>query len=235
MTYFKDQLDQLNKWEHLRLPLFRNEEVGVKLVALTKPVDDSMSTESLPAFTARQSHESNGTHENDLQLNQKLIAWGHTTPLEAVQFVFHVSGISKSLAGQWTRHRAGIGWTFRSTRYVSAGENKFIYPALEYIDNESKAKEVLGLYEKANEMAVNNYNLIVSAGVKNQEARRIMPVDWSTSCYCYINARSLRHFFDLRLSPYAEWEIRRLAYMMFNVSVDLCPTIFKDIGEKFSG
>ena len=42
MTYFKDQLDQLNKWEHLRLPLFRNEEVGVKLVALTKPVDDSM-------------------------------------------------------------------------------------------------------------------------------------------------------------------------------------------------
>lgn len=232
--YFQEELNQLNKWENLRQHLFRNEEVNVALVAETKPSSHFISTETLPAFTARQSHESSGTYRDDIELNKKLISWGHTTPLEAIQFVFQVSGISKSLAGQWTRHRAGIGWTFRSTRYVSAAENKFIYPALEYISDENQARDILSMYEKTHRDSITNYDLLIASGVKNQEARRIMTVDWSTSCYCYINARALRHFFELRLTSHAEWEIRRLAYTMFNIVVDSCPSIFKDLVEKIS-
>jgi len=236
MKYFEKELLEINKWEHLRKDLFRNEEPEIKLIALTQPLDYSdssssvcITSESLPGFTARQSHESKGSYEDDIQLNKKLIFWKHDTPFEAVQYVFHVSGISKSLAGQWTRHRTGIGWTFRSTRYVDASQNKFIYPALEYLNDEKLVRTTYKVYESVHSQALTAYNVLVKNGVKNQEARRLMPVGWSTSAYCYTNARSLRHFFELRLSSHAEWEIRRLAYMMFNILMEHTPSLFEDL------
>jgi hypothetical protein len=108
-------MEHIEKWGHIRQGLFRNEEPLVKLIGVTTPIEEMASQdvtiETLPAYTARQSHESEGTHEDDLRLNKKLISWGHQTCLEAVQFVYYVTGVSKSLAGQWTRHRIGIGWT----------------------------------------------------------------------------------------------------------------------------
>ncbi len=236
MTYFQEELEAIDRWKHLRQGLFRNEEPLVKLVAVTRPVQEyvaqDITSETLPAFTARQSHESKGTHEDDLRLNRKLIEWGHDTPLQALQFVYHVTGISKSLAGQWTRHKIGIGWTFRSTRYVKASLNTFVYPALEYIDSEDTVKEVYRIYEKEHRHALEVYEKLLAKGVNNQELRRLMPVGWSTSAYVYINARALRHFFKLRLAYAAEWEIRRLAYIMFNKVMEISPTLFEDFAKK---
>jgi thymidylate synthase (FAD) len=62
--------------------------------------------------------------------------------------------------------------------------------------------------------------------------RRLMPVGWSTSAYMYVNARSLRHFFGLRLDKSAEWEIRRLAYLLFNDVMAKAPTLFEDLLEE---
>ncbi|HDM32614.1 MAG TPA: FAD-dependent thymidylate synthase [Deltaproteobacteria bacterium] len=236
MMYFEEELKVIDRWKYLRQSLFRNEEPEVRLVAVTRPVQDyedqNVTTETLPAFTARQSHESKGTHADDLRLNRKLIEWGHDTPLQAVQFVYQVTGISKSLAGQWTRHKIGIGWTFRSTRYVKASSNTFVYPALEYIDSEDTVREVYSVYEEEHRHALEVYNKLLAKGVNNQELRRLMPVGWSTSAYVYINARALRHFFKLRLAYAAEWEIRRLAYIMFNRVMDVSPSLFEDLVKK---
>ncbi len=237
MKYFDGKLNSIDRWKDLRRDLFRNEEPNVKLVAVTTPVeelsDKGITIETLPAFTARQSHESKGTYEDDLRLNRKLIEWGHDTPMQAVQFVYLVTGISKSLAGQWTRHKIGIGWTFRSTRYVKASSNAFVYPAMEYMDSEDKVKKIYKAYEEEHRHAMDVYERLSSRGVKNQELRRLMPVGWSTSAYVYTNARSLRHFFKLRLAKGAEWEIRRLAYILFNTVMDLCPSIFEDIAKNY--
>ena len=145
--------------------------------------------------------------------------------------MYYVTGVSKSLAGQWTRHRIGIGWTFRSTRYVKASKNLFVYPALEYIDSEDTAREIYRAYEREHRHAMDVYEEIKVLGVRNQELRRLMPVGWSTAAYVYVNARSLRHFFELRLDGSAEWEIRRLAYLMFNDVMEKAPTLFEDFLE----
>lgn len=233
MTYFAKELEHIERWKGLRTDLFRNEEPEITLVGVTSPTAQmaelGVTTETLAAYTARQSHESEGTYEDDLKLNQKLIGWGHDTPLEAVQFVCLVTGVSKSLAGQWTRHRQGIGWTFRSTRYVKASANQFIYPALEYLDDEDKVRNVYACYAREHQRAIETYEEMKEFGVRNQELRRLMPVGWSTSAYVYTNARSLRHFFKLRLAKGAEWEIRRLAYLMFNQVMDVTPTLFEDL------
>ena len=235
MKHFTHELEHIEQWGHLRKDLFRNEEPKIKLIGLTMPTEEMTSqgitTETLPAYTARQSHESEGTYEDDLRLNKKLISWGHQTCLEAVQFVYYVTGVSKSLAGQWTRHRIGIGWTFRSTRYVKANKNTFVYPALEYMDSEEKVKAVYQAYEREHRHAMDVYEELQTLGVRNQELRRLMPVGWSTAAYVYVNARSLRHFFGLRLEKSAEWEIRRLAYLMFNDVVSIAPSLFEDLVE----
>lgn len=233
MKYFNEEFERINRWQNFRNTLYKNEEPSVELIASTEAVIPGVTTETLPAFTARQSHESAGSSSDDLKLNKKLIAWGHTTPLEAVQFVFHVTGISKSLAGQWTRHRTGIGWTFRSTRYVNAANNKFIYPALEYIDSPEEVTTIYEVFSKIHSTFADTYTqLNFTTGIKNQELRRLMPVGFSTAAYVYVNARALRHFFTLRLSKHAEWEIRRLAYLLFDEAVTQCPTLFEDLATS---
>jgi len=225
----------MDKWKHLRKNLFRATEPEIKLVAVTQPVaeyKDLCTTETLPAFTARASHESKGTKEDDIRLNKNLIKLGHDTPFQAVQFVFYFSGVTKSLQAQWTRHKIGVGWTFRSTRYVPAGQNCFIYNTYDYIDDEEKVKELLKIDEEIAKKAIESFDKKIALGSTKQDARKIMPVFWATSCYFYVNARALRHLFKLRLDKAAEWEIRRMATILFDICMRITPSLFEDFKEQ---
>lgn len=225
----------MDKWRHLRKNLFRAVEPEIKLVAVTQPIGEYKelcTTETLPAFTARASHESKGTKEDDIRLNETLIKLGHDTPLQAVQFVFYFSGITKSLQAQWTRHKIGVGWTFRSTRYVPAHKNCFVYCTYDYIDDETRVKELLSLDEEIAKKAIESFDKKTALGSTKQDARKIMPVFWSTSCYFYVNARALRHLFKLRLDKSAEWEIRRMATILFDICVKVAPSLFEDFRKQ---
>ena len=46
------------------------------------------------------------------------------------------------------------------------------------------------------------------------------------------NARSLRHFFDLRLDNRAQWEIRDLAVRMFELVYEVAPELFEDFKDR---
>jgi len=226
----------IDRWKHLRQGLFRNVEPEVKLVAITKPVGefaDLCTTETLPAFTARASHESQGTPEDDLRLNGDLIELCHHVPLESVAMTFYVNGITKSLVGQWTRHRIGVGWTFRSTRHVSGDQNGFVYHPFDHIDNEEDVKYLLSEMEDSAKEAIARFERMRARTPKcrKEDARRIMPVHWNTSCYFYCNARSLRNTFILRLAKKAEWEIRRLHKIFFEVMMKETPSLFEDFTE----
>lgn len=223
-----------DRWKHLRQGLFRSVEPQVELVAITRPVGRFVglcTTETLPAFTARASHESDGTQTDDLRLNRFLIKKGHRTPLESVCFTFYVCGITKSLQNQWVRHRIGVGWTFRSTRFVLANENSFVYCTYDYIDDPKKVEGLLAADEEVARKAIEAYDIKRSLGATKQDSRKIMPVFWNTPCYFYCNANSLRYMFGLRLESDAEWEIRRMARMMFEIVIQETPSLFEDFTE----
>jgi len=220
-----------DKWSYLRKNLFRNTELKVKLVAMTKPIGEYQkicTSETLPAFTARASHESKGTIEDDKRLNKDLIKWGHTTPFQAIQFVFYVDGISKSLQNQWVRHKIGVGWTFRSTRHIPANQNTFVYCNYDYIKDEATVIKLLTIDDIAARRAIKNFDEKIKIGATKQDSRKIMPVFWNTPCYCYVNARALRHFFSLRLKEAAEWEIRRLHREILKIVKKYTPSVFGD-------
>lgn len=228
-------------WKSLRKDLFRNVEPSVELIALTQPTEKfvriGLTSETIPAYTARHCWESgkkygdNPEHNRqiDVQLTGNLISSGHTTPLQATNYVFDVSGISKSLQAQWTRHKIGVGWSFRSTRFVEGGENSFVYCTYDYIADELKVRDLLRIDESAARRAVEEYGTKRSLGATKQDARKIMPVEFATHCSFFANARALRHLFDLRLSKKAEWEIRRMTAMLLDEVMQYTPAIFQDI------
>jgi hypothetical protein len=112
---------------------------------------------------------------------------------------------------------------------VKANRKRVRYPALEYIDSEDRVAEVYRAYEREHRRAMEVYEEIAALGVRNQELRRLMPVGWATSAYVYVNARALRHFFELRLDSSAEWEIRRLAYLMLDDAMAHAPSLFEGL------
>lgn len=220
-----------DKWSYLRKGLFRNTELEVKLLAMTKPVGEYQeicTSETLPAFTARASHESKGTIEDDKRLNKDLIKWGHTTPFQAVQFVFFVSGITKSLQNQWVRHKIGVGWTFRSTRYIPGSQNTFVYCTYDYVKSAEDVIKLLDIDDMAARQAIKRFDEKIKLGATKQDSRKIMPVFWNTPCYFYVNARALRHLFSLRLKETAEWEIRRLHKAILEIVKKETPSLFHD-------
>lgn len=223
-----------DRWKHLRKKLFRAVEPEVELVAITQPVGkykELCTPESLPGFVARQSHESKGTPEDDLRLNRDLIKWDHTTPFQAIEFVFNVLNTSKSVQAQWTRHKIGIGWIYRSTRYVSAGGNSFVYCTYDYINDEAKVRELLAIDEEIAKKSIEAFDEKQKLGASKEDSRKVMPVAFATNCYYFTNARALRHLFKLRLAKQAEWEIRRMTRMMFDVCMQWTPSLFEDLRE----
>jgi flavin-dependent thymidylate synthase len=199
--------------------------------------------EQLPALAAGTSYGSKekleGDSERAIKLNKNLIKMGHHTPLEAIQLNFHVSGISKACGAQVSRHRIGQGHVSASRRFQAA-EPKFVYPVLDYIDNLDNAEGVLNSLSQANQDAYDCYQGLREGKwfrdcpvVHKEDARMILPVSYATERTWWINMRAFRDFLRLRLAPDAEWEVRRLAQMMFNLTYPLMPSLLEDIKEKF--
>lgn len=59
-------------------------------------------------------------------------------------------------------------------------------------------------------------------------ARSVMPNATETVVFLTFNARAMRHFVELRASPHADYEIRRVANLFVRVMGRECPALFSD-------
>ncbi len=157
-------------WKELRKQCFGNEEPEVTLEAVTAPLDAFgrleetrdlwTRIETLPAWSAAISYGTREKMADDVDrkraLNKKLISLGHLTPIESVQFNFHVSGISKACGAQISRHRIGQGHVSSSRRFQAQGIS-FVYPILNYITDEEVVKDALKQLSEANQKAFEVY------------------------------------------------------------------------------
>lgn len=241
-----------DKWKHLREGLFGNTEPFVTLEAVTTPIryglgeygctsldqhgnmkwDAIESLSALAASTSYGSKDKIDTPEKAAALNRKLIQLGHTVPLEAIQFNFHISGISKTCGAQLSRHRCGQGHVSASRRFKKAMP-RYVYPTLDYFEHESQVNVIFNLLSHQNEMAFLKYQELLKGEVypklHKEDARMILAVSYATERSQWMNARALRDLFRLRLASDSEWEIRRLAWMIFDLVKPLMPSLFDDI------
>jgi thymidylate synthase (FAD) len=205
--------------------------------------------ERLPALAAGTSYGSKEKLEDPeraIKLNKKLIELGHHVPLEIVTYVFNISGISKLCGAQLSRYRH-TGHVSASRRYQQQ-KPAFVYPLLSYINDEDEVSRRLMQISRIYKTAYSYYNDLRSDGISigwgtervtgltplhKEDARFVIPAATSTERTWWCNARELRHIFNQRLAPDSEWEIRRLAQMLFNIVYPLTPSLFEDIKERF--
>lgn len=165
----------------------------------------------------------------------KLMEYGHLSPVEHATFTFAVEGVSRSLLAQITRHRIA-SFSVKSQRYVSEGKEDgstfdFVIPP----SIRSLGDEAVDEYKGQMKQIQTWYNgwlekLGRNGESANQDARFVLPNAAETKFILTMNARELLHFFRLRCCNRAQWEIRTLARMMLKAVREVTPGIFKNAG-----
>ncbi len=184
------------------------------------------------------------TNENAASYFERLTSAGHGSVLEHASFSFLLYGISRSVTHELVRHRAGVGISQVSQRYVSGAVLRFVERP-EY----SADGELHRLFEKRVDRAAAEYEamagrLLERQGEGNalleadratdarkkvqQTARSLLPNETEAPMVFTGNVRALRHIIEMRANEHAESEIRNLAIKLFLCLVTADPILFAD-------
>ncbi len=155
---------------------------------------------------------------------------GHLSTFEHVSFTFGIEGVSRALLAQITRHRIA-SFSVQSQRYVGqSGEHGFDYvvpPAIEALGEEHMRRFAEQMAQM--DSWYNEWLELLGEGGK-EDARFVLPNAAATRMVVTMNARELIHFFELRCCNRAQWEIRAVAWRMFELCHAVAPALFDECG-----
>ena len=158
---------------------------------------------------------------------RRVTGYGHGSVIEHASFTFSLEGYSRTMTHQLVRHRVA-SYTQQSQRYVT-------YDTLEkYVTPPSieKNKEAKKLYDETLEKISETYQKLLKQNVPKEDARFILPNAARTNIIVTMNARELRHFFNLRCCARAQWEIREVATEMLKQAKRAVPALFENSGPS---
>ena len=163
---------------------------------------------------------------------------GHGSVLEHSVWNFIITGVSRSFTHELVRHRAGFGYSQLSQRYVDESVANFVEP--DCIADEPELHEVWrSAVEHAQEAYIQLVNGLQSrfASIEDktlrrkmarQAARSVLPNATETKVFVTANARSWRHFIEMRCNEHAEVEIREVAACVLEILQTEAPNLFGD-------
>ncbi len=183
-------------------------------------------------------------NENAAAYFERLTSAGHGSVLEHANFSFLLYGISRSVTHELVRHRAGMGFSQVSQRYVSGTVLRFVERP-EYQEDEKLHR----LFEERADRAAKEYQEMADSLLERQEggsamlsadyktdarkkvqqtARSLLPNETEAPMVLTGNVRALRHIIEMRADAHAESEIRNLAVRLFLCLVTADPILFGD-------
>lgn len=190
----------------------------VELLAYTQMPDKPGSPLAVAEQAASVCYGSRPTE--NFRIAKTCKASGHTSVLEHISFTFHISGVSRALLAQLTRHRHA-SFSVRSQRYCDEGSFDYVRPKGVKAGS-GKPYDIF-----ANSMAGCRlgYEDLRHAGVLAEDARYLLPNACRTELYMTMNARALIESGRQRLCSRAQWEIRQLFEAMKEAVRPVCPEV----------
>jgi thymidylate synthase (FAD) len=162
----------------------------------------------------------------------------HGSVIEHATWTFLFTGVSRSLTHELIRHRAGFSFSQLSQRYVDESTADFVEPEAIAANPEAHAlfaqaiaaaqEAYVALVELLDQQFVDVPSKTLRRKMARQAARAVLPNATETKIVVTANARSWRHFIEMRASPYSEPEIRRLAIKILRVLQQEAPNLFGD-------
>ena len=151
-----------------------------------------------------------------------LIKRGHYSVLEHAYATFRISGVSRAFTHQLVRHRL-CSFTQQSQRHVD--ESNFTYVEPPSIKDKAEAYRI---FSKFIEYARETYTKLIEIDIPKEDARYVLPNAIESQIVVTANLREWRHIVELRGSPNAQWEIRKVAIEILKILKKHAPTVFED-------
>jgi thymidylate synthase (FAD) len=114
----------------------------------------------------------------------------------------------------------------KSQRYVSEGSFSWVVPPSIPVEQVS---EFNGDMESIRKM----YAKWKARGLKNEDARFVLPNACTTEIIVSADFREWRHIFKVRCHPRAQWEIREACLIMLRLLQAQAPHVFADLMAEF--
>lgn len=190
----------------------------VKLIAKTYPINGA-SDMDVVEYAACTCYNSSPTPDH--KIAKGCYNTGHLSVYEHISFTFKITGVSRALLAQLTRHRHA-SFSVQSQRYVSYEDG------FDYVNPFNKSDPLHNVFVDDMRVCQDQYNKYIHAGKKNEDARAALPNACCTELVFTMNARALIESGYLRLCTRAQKEIRELYEKMRDEVMKYSP----EIGEK---
>ena len=212
---------------------------------------DAMGDDAAIVQAARTSYGKGTKSVNeDRGLIRYLVKHYHTTPLEMVEFKFHIK-LPIFVMRQHVRHRtaslneySGRYSMMTDEFYIpdlsrmqtqssinkQGSEGQLVGQELEMTHNTIKrvsAEAYADYLSLVNEPGGRPYNLEDRQGLSRELARIILPINNYTECYWKIDLKNLFHYIKLRADHHAQWEIQEFARALAAFVKARCPVAFE--------
>jgi len=194
---------------------------------------DSFGNDSTIVQSARVSYgDGTKTKKEDRELLRYLVRHKHTSPLEQVEFRFHMK-LPIFCARQIIRHRqANVNEL--SSRYSVMKTEAYIPDKLKLQDTINRQGSVGRLDEDIEKITLDNmyeeqetlfenYEAYIKAGVCREQARINLPVSCYTEWIWKMDLHNLFHFLKLRMDWHAQEETRMYANAMYELIKPVVP------------
>ncbi len=189
----------------------------IELIAITP------DPEAVIELAARTCYQSQDRTDEDSAgvLIEKLLTMGHLTPLEHAYATFRISGCSRAMSHQLVRHRL-MAVCQKSQRYVSETDFDYVTPpGLSEADRAEFCEDMAAIGRM--------YGKWKARGLRNEDARFVLPNACATELVISANFREFRHIFEMRCSRHAQWEIRAACTEMLTALHTHAPSVFGDL------
>ncbi|MEM2118848.1 MAG: FAD-dependent thymidylate synthase [Candidatus Bathyarchaeia archaeon] len=201
----------------------------VKLLRFTKDAERLCGAAALTSTKSGSPSKLFATlgSEKAKQLIKRVTGYGHGSVIEHASFTFSIEGVSRAMTHQLVRHRIA-SYTQQSQRYVAYDTlEDYVTPPTVEANDEAKKE-----YRKTLETISNAYKKLLDMGVPKEDARFILPNAAKTNIIVTMNARELRHFFNVRCCARAQWEMREVATEMLRQVKKVTPALFENAGPS---
>ncbi|HUV84489.1 MAG TPA: FAD-dependent thymidylate synthase [Methanosarcinales archaeon] len=206
--------------------------MNIELIAITPNSEEVIEN---AGRTCYQSEAKEGYKVGTLI--KALIKSGHDSVLEHAYCTFRINGCSRAMTHQLVRHRL-MSISQQSQRYVKEDQFDYVIPpsVAELEKRVPKGDEdINGVEDFKNDMKIiqGMYDKWKGRGLKNEDARFVLPNACQSEIVISFNFREARHIFEVRCDKHAQWEIRAAANEMLKILSQEASNVFGDLAEKF--
>ena len=154
---------------------------------------------------------------------------GHESTFEHASFTFGIEGVSRAFSHQLVRHRIA-SFSQQSQRYCDFENEDFNYIMPREVS--ASGDGIKTDFMRGMTYSKKVYDELRKQGISPQDARFALPNAAETKIIVTMNVRSLRHFFNLRCCSRSQWEIRKVAFAMYQICKDIAPNLFSGCGPS---